>query len=272
MQAHHNATSPAIWLIPFVQLKATARQVWQSTGLSPLSPLPQILTVREWALGMGTVPKTQDDLQFDVGMDRITAESLLRRAGLEVFPAFTQRVLDGAYELAKPAAAIRPESRLTWAGLQASSTHAAQFQVENVLNRIAIMWAATSSYDTDVLWQRQAQWQQTVPHFYVSSGLQADALTTALLAAVPDFATKVTSISLTPIPSDPLPLPAQAIGQIVTQIVAADAEDLVQQAVLGVIKAVPKSFNPAHPKANLEHFIIKTEIIKRLCNILPGIS
>ena len=71
--------SPAIWLIPYAQLKATARMAWQA--MYPDRVMPQITTVRDWATSLGVIAKAPTDIHFDAGIDRLIAESLLKRSG-----------------------------------------------------------------------------------------------------------------------------------------------------------------------------------------------
>jgi ATP-dependent helicase/nuclease subunit B len=249
-------TTAAIWLIPFVQLKASARAQWLGDPTHGL--LPQIMTVRDWASSMGAVQKGRDDLQFDAGIDRITAAALLRRAGQEAMPVFIQRLLDAAYELAAVAAAMPPDARLAWASEQAATCHsAAQFQVEGVLNQIALVWSATSVYATDILWQRRTQWQAAVPHFYVSDGLQTDALTTALLA---DCASRLTVLPLLP----PLPAPEpQALPHLIERV-ASDLDDLVQQTVNCIVANQDVQTMPR----SMALVAMDRQITRRICAVL----
>ncbi|MEY4295071.1 MAG: hypothetical protein RLY82_759, partial [Pseudomonadota bacterium] len=179
MPASLNVTTPSIWFIPFTQLKSTARAVWQRDF--PDRVMPQITTVREWAASIGAVSKLPTDLQLNVGLDRITAESLLKRSGLSADSPLVQRLLDAAYELAPVVAAIHPSDRLAWAQTKLPLFQTQQFALEGAIGHIAVMWAATCSFDTDILWSKAMSILTSVERVYITEGLQRDLLLQALL-------------------------------------------------------------------------------------------
>ncbi|MEN9588141.1 MAG: hypothetical protein RIT15_1716, partial [Pseudomonadota bacterium] len=225
MSTDLSVTSPAIWLIPYAQLKTTARMAWQAMGTGKSTP--QITTVRDWAASLGVVAKAPTDIHFDAGIDRLTAESHLKRAGLETAPALVQRLLDMAYEAAPTLAAMHPNARVAWASQQAALfQQGGQFQLEGAIGFAALMWAAATNYDTDVLWERQAALLESTEHFYVTQGLQPDALVQAILDGASH---KTTQIDLGTLDAPTL-MPLD-------EYTALDSEDLVQQTAAVILQS-----------------------------------
>ena len=221
--------SPAIWLIPYAQLKATAREAWQAMGTG--KPTPQITTVRDWAAGLGVVAKAPTDIHFDAGIDRLTAESHLKRAGLETAPALVQRLLDMAYEAAPTLAAMHPNARVAWASQQAALfQQGGQFQLEGAIGFAALMWAAATNYDTDVLWDRRAALLTSTEYFYVTTGLQQDALVQAILDGA---SSKTTTIDLGAMEAQD--------NTSINEYIASDFEDLVQQTAAVILASKAKT-------------------------------
>lgn len=220
--------SPAVWLIPYAQLKATAREAWTSDN--PGRVMPQIMTVRDWATSLGVVAKAATDIHFDTGIDRLIAESLLRRAGLDTASALVQRLLDMAVDAAPLLAAMHPNARVAWASQHSRLfQQGGQFQLEGAIGFAALMWAATTNYDTDVLWERREQLLESTEHFYVTTGLQQDALVQAILDGA---SSKTTSIDL-----GALDAPSSAS---IDEYIAADFEDLVQQTAAVILASTAK--------------------------------
>jgi ATP-dependent helicase/nuclease subunit B len=214
--------SPAIWLIPFVQLKPVARKAWVDRFGDAV--VPQIMTLREWAASVGVLGQRSDDLHFDPAIDRLTAQRLMqtvaKSTGHSTDPEYVQRLLDAAYELAGCAMAIAPQARPEWIRQHAQLFHAPVFQYEAVIKFLALSWAGGSRYETDVLWQKRDQLLASTAHIYVTTGLQQDALQAALLAG---YEPKTTVIELGVI--------EESAAQSHTEIVVNEAEDVVQQAV-----------------------------------------
>ncbi len=225
--------SPAVWLIPYAQLKSTARMAWQAIGI--VKSTPQITTVRDWATSLGVVAKAPTDIHFDAGVDRLIAESHLKRAGLETAPALVQRLLDMAYEAAPTLAAKHPSSRVAWASQQAGLfQQGGQFQLEGAIGFAALMWAATTSFDTDVLWERRAALLESTEHFYVTTGLQQDTLVQAILDGA---SSKTTQIDLGALHD----ANTESINELINEYVAADFEDLVQQTAAVILASSVKA-------------------------------
>ncbi len=221
--------SPSVWLIPYAQLKATARMAWQA--MYPDRVMPQITTVRDWATSLGVVAKAPTDIHFDAGIDRLIAESLLKRSGLEAAPALVQRLLDMAVDAAPTLAAMHPSSRVAWASQQAGLfQQGGQFQLEGAIGFAALMWAAATNFDTDVLWERRAALLESTEHFYVTTGLQQDALMQAILDGA---SSKVTMIDLGALDEEN--------PDSINEYIASDFEDLVQQTAAVILASSAKT-------------------------------
>jgi ATP-dependent helicase/nuclease subunit B len=223
------AVTPSVWLIPYAQLKATARGAWEE--MYPTRVTPQIMTVREWASSLGVVAKAPTDLQFDAGIDRLIAESQLKSAGLEASPALVQRLLDMVADASHALAAVHPSRRLAWASERAGLfQQGGQFQLEGAIGWIALMWAAAGSFDTDVLWHKQGRLLGACEHIYFTPGLQNEPLLQALLGA---DSQKTTLIDLGIVP--------RGNTGLIDEYLAADFEDLVQQTAAVILASPDKT-------------------------------
>ncbi len=223
-----SVASPALWLIPYTQLKTTAREAWARQH--PTRVMPRIMTLREWASTLGAVTKAPTDLHFNVGIDRLTAQTLMPPTLLSKLDptgraAAVQRLLDMACEVAPTLAAMHPSSRLAWAHAQVPLLgQGGSFQWEGAIGLIALMWAATSSFDTDVLWHRQGEWLGAAEHLYTTPGVQPDPLLEALLAGYADKRSQITLASA--------PAPC-----VIDAYACADAEAMVWQTAALVLQS-----------------------------------
>ncbi len=216
--------SPAIWLIPYAQLKGAAQALWLAKYAD--KPMPQITTMRDWAASLGVVAKTSLDFYFDAGIDRLAAASRLAGLRLGSESVYVQRLVAMTQELAPVLAAMPPASRAAWVdarvrGVQRSGV----LEVESALGLLALAWASQSRYGTDILWQRQAALLACTEHFYVSTGVQPDPLVQAFLLGAEH---KVTAIDLDESSDAPT-------GEAF-EYCADDAEDLVQQTAALVLQ------------------------------------
>ena len=241
--------SPSVWLIPYAQLKATARMAWQA--MYPDRVMPQITTVRDWATSLGVVAKAPTDIHFDAGIDRLIAESLLKRSGLEAAPALVQRLLDMAVDAAPTLAAMHPSSRVAWASQQAGLfQQGGQFQLEGAIGFAALMWAAATNFDTDVLWERRAALLASTEHFYVTTGLQQDALVQAILDG---SSSKMTMIDLGALNEEKT--------DSICEYVASNFEDLVQQTAAVIL---------ASPAKTIALIALDRQLTRRLSAVLAN--
>ena len=173
----------AVVLVPYAQLMNVARERWTECGAPGFAP--RFETTRNWARSVGGFVPGEYDIAFDMARDLVTAQSLLAQAGFAAERhALAGRLVELALQLAPLAAARAPVARATWmeeADVAVSAGTASDwFRTESALNSIALAWAGSSAYATDVLLQDVGTGQ--VDLLVVLEGLQADPLVRALSA------------------------------------------------------------------------------------------
>ena len=180
MQARGAHPSRTVVLLPYAQLMPLARRMW--TALQPDGFAPRFETTMNWAAQYGPAAGA-DDITFDRGRDLLTARAWLDRAGLgRRANVLAGRLLDAAGPLAAVAATLAPAQRPTWAAGAAPmlASDAAALQLEAAVARIALEWAAASSYAGDALFESEAT--ASLDCLVVVQGLQADGVAQALHA------------------------------------------------------------------------------------------
>ena len=176
--------SRTVVLVPYAQLMPLARQLWARGAADGY--IPRFETTLNWASRLGFAP-SPTDLSFDRGLDLLTARHWLERAGLGAQASLlAPRLVDAAWQLATPAAAVPPHERPAWAeraravaglGLEPSI-----LALEAAIARIAIEWAAASAFATDSL--QSAQNLQSLDLLVALQGLQPEPLVQALARAL----------------------------------------------------------------------------------------
>ena len=188
-------------LLPYAQLIQQARQAWAEAAGDAFF-VPRFETTMNWAssLGgsLGVFTPSGIDLRMDVGVDMLTAASLLERAGLGAQQgALAGRLVEAAWSLGRVAAAVLPEKRPAWsedlAAPLSEGLDSPVLALEAAVGRIALVWAGASAYPTDRLFQ--AQFGLLV----VVDGFQTEPLSEALKQ---HFGDKATSIALCLAPQD----------------------------------------------------------------------
>lgn len=145
--------SRCVVLVPYAQLMQAASNAWLKGQGGP-SFLPRFETSMNWTRSLGGFAPGPDDLQLDAARDVLTAASLLSRAGLATHQnVLASRLMEAAWSLSRQAAAIPPTERAQW-GSRLSATlatgmDAPVFALEAATARIALAWAASSSYPSD---------------------------------------------------------------------------------------------------------------------------
>ncbi len=232
----------ALVLLPYAQLMQQARQAWAvaakdagDTGASVF--VPRFETTMNWASSLGgrLEPHLPDgaDIRMDVAIDMLTAASLLQQAGLgNQQDLLASRLVEAAWSLARVAAAVLPASRTAWSeqltqGLSAG-LEGPVLAVEAALGRIALAWAAASSYPTDCLFDAQPAF------FAVMEGFQPEPLSDALKA---HFGEASISIALCA-PDDLHAAPVPALHE------APDAEDEAERAAACVLAHLAQGRSP----------------------------
>ena len=146
-------------LVPYAQLMQEAKRAW-SADRDGAHFVPRFETTMNWTRSLGGFAASGDDIRLDAAMDALTAASLLARAGLADYQTvLAPRLMEAAWGLAGLAAATAPSERAAW-GLQLGPALAAGMDspvlaLEAAVARIALAWAANSSYPSDLLFAAQ---------------------------------------------------------------------------------------------------------------------
>ncbi|MBS7808428.1 PD-(D/E)XK nuclease family protein [Variovorax sp. PCZ-1] len=217
-------------LLPYFQLQALLRQAAQasSTGF-----LPRIETTKSWQQRIAPFEPDVWDVSLDAGLDSLRSRNWLARSGLAEHQAvLTPLLVETAQQLAALAAAVLPEQRAAWAqglrGAIAQGNEAGFAVYEAAVARIALEWAAASSYASDALLTKQALAE--VEQLIIVRGVQENALTQTLAARWTELSGQEAVW---------LDLPQAPVGAFSVHT-AQDAEDVAQRAaacVLAHIKA-----------------------------------
>ncbi len=235
VQARGVHPAEAVVLLPYAQLIQQARRAWAAQAGETFF-VPRFETTMNWASGLGGTLglylPSGDDLRMDVAVDMLTAASLLNRAGLGAQQdALSGRLVEAAWSLAGVAAAVVPGARRAWSERLAMTLGAGLdspvLALEAAVGRIALAWAAASSYPTDRLFQAELQL------FAVLEGFQADPLSEALKV---HFGDRAVSIPLCLSLEGPCAAPALHIAQ--------DAEDEAGRAAACVLAHLAQGRSP----------------------------
>ena len=165
-------------LVPYAQLMLEARQAW-ATALNVPGFVPRFETTMNWTRSLGGFVPDGDDLRMDPARDVLTAASLLARAGMAPQKnALAGRLMAAAWSLARLAASVAPHERLAWGTRMATGLTtdmaAPVLELDARLGRIALAWAASSSYPTDRVFTARAEL------VVVLEGFQSEPLAQAL--------------------------------------------------------------------------------------------
>ena len=229
----------ALLLVPFAQLMPVAARAWMAGY--PTGFMPRIETTRNWARQLQRFEPAAQDFSGDAARDWLTAHSLLEQAGLGVWrEALAPRLLEAVAQLAAVAAAQAPLSRADWgrqvaAQLALAGEGDGPLAFEAALARLALAWASTSAYATDVLFEARAL--ETVDAVFLVEGLSPDPLAAALAQ---HWGARVERLVLE------LDAPRGAVGLHA----AADAEDEAERAAACVIAHIEAARVPVALVAN----------------------
>ena len=244
MQRRAVHPADAVVLLPYAQLMQQARQAWAvpatdagNAGASIF--VPRFETTMNWAssLGgrLGPFTPSGADMRMDVAIDMLTAASLLQQAGLGAqHDLLAGRLVEAAWSLARVAAAVPPAARTAW-GEQLAQTLTADLEgpalaVEARLGRIALAWAASSSYPTDCLFDVKPAF------FAVLEGFQPEPLSDALKAHFGEASLSITLCAASNKHTAPAPSPS--LHQ------APDAEDEAERAAACVLMHLAQGRSP----------------------------
>ena len=168
IETHGAHPSQTVVLVPYAQLMQQARSAWAAhsalTGKAA-SFVPRFETTMNWASTFqagddGSFVPAPEDIQMDTALDALTAAALLERAGLGAQQAaLAGRLVESSWAIARLAAAQLPAQRLAWGAHRAAQLgvgfESPLLALELAVGRIALAWAAASSYPTDVLFSKR---------------------------------------------------------------------------------------------------------------------
>jgi ATP-dependent helicase/nuclease subunit B len=231
----------AVVLLPYAQLMQHARQAWALAAKEGITGanvfVPRFETTMNWATSLGVrlgpyLP-TGADIRMDVAIDMLTAASLLQRSGLgHQQDLLASRLVEAAWSLARVAAAVPPANRTAWGERLAQDLSAdlegPVLAVEAALGRIALAWAASSSYPTDCLFDAKPAF------FAVMEGFQPEPLSNALKAHFGDASISIALCAPDELHASPLPSLHEA----------PDAEDEAERAAACVLAHLAKGRSP----------------------------
>ena len=146
-------------LVPYAQLMHEARSAW-SADRNAAHFVPRFETTMNWTRSLGGFAASGDDIRLDAAVDALTAAALLVRAGLAGHQTvLAPRLMEAAWSLGGVAAATAPAERVAW-GLSLGQALAAGMDspvlaLEAAVARIAVAWAASSSYPSDLAFDAQ---------------------------------------------------------------------------------------------------------------------
>ena len=179
---------------------------------------------------LGPFEPGSGDLRLDAAFDLLNASSLLSAAGLAAQQnVLAERLVEAAASLARVASAVAPADRPAWGGQMHATLSAGLdspvLALESAVAQIAVAWAASSSFPTDVIFSARPDL------LVVLQGFQSDPLTDALLAA---WTGSTMALSL----------PAVSDHGHIDLHAAADAEDEAQQAAACVLARLAQGLQP----------------------------
>lgn len=161
--------SRAVVLVPYAQLMQQAKLAWSAHAARAgalAAFVPRFETTMNWATSLGAgeggFAPSADDIRLDAAIDVLTAAALLERAGLAAQQGtLAGRLVESAWSLARVASAQAPGHRVAWGTRLAAQLGAGMespaLALELAVARIALVWASTSAYPSDVLFSAPAE-------------------------------------------------------------------------------------------------------------------
>ncbi|MDM7942643.1 MAG: PD-(D/E)XK nuclease family protein [Hydrogenophaga sp.] len=229
-----------VFLVPYAQLMEVGRRAWSARH--PDGFPPRFESSRNWAASLQPFVPGATDLSMDMARDILVAGAFIdrvapARADAELRAVMVRRLVEAARQLAPLAAAVPPQRRTAWAeALQPDLLPGpASLQWEGLVASLALTWASTSAYATDVLWSPQASPGTGAQTLVVLQGFQTDPLAGAL---VEHWGARARSLPWTAVHA-PAHRPTDA-----TLHACDDAEDEAQRAAACVIAQINRGHQP----------------------------
>nr|MDP2190093.1 PD-(D/E)XK nuclease family protein [Rhodoferax sp.] len=236
-QVHPSRT---VVLVPYAQLMQEARSAWlrgHDSSQAHAHFVPRFETSMNWTRSLGGFEPGADDLQLDAARDLLTAASLLSRAGLAAHQnVLAGRLMEAAWSLARRAAAVPPIERAQWGShlgaMLATGMEAPVFALEAATARIALAWAASSSYPSDPVFSA------TPDLLVLLEGFQTEPMAQALMQGLGQRALVLSLV---------LPLDREHLDRgagVVALHAAVDAEDEAHRAAACVLAHLAAGRSP----------------------------
>lgn len=237
-------------LVPYAQLMEAGRRAWAQAHPSGFPP--RFESSRNWATSLQPFLPGPTDLSMDMARDSLVAAAFMDRVAqgrtdASLRSVMVARLVEAARQLAPLAAAVPPEQRLAWAErLREAITPAQQaLQWEALLATLALAWASTSAYATDVLWGPLAAPGTGADALVLLQGFQQDPLASALAN---HWGTRATVLALHEAATDAAAV-SVAVGSPRLHA-CGDAEDEAQRAAACVIERINAGHVPVALVAN----------------------
>ena len=180
LQARQAHPARTLVLLPYAQLLPLANRLW--ARLYPDGFAPRFETTQNWVTSTGQRTLDAQDISMDPAVDTLTAQALLAASGAQDQEGLAQLLVQAAYQLAPLAAAAGPAQRPEWA--RAARLHAGlgmdspALAWEARVARLAVEWAAVSSYASDALFE--PRWRQELDQLVLVQGASQEALPAGL--------------------------------------------------------------------------------------------
>ena len=234
-------------LVPYAQLMEAGRRAWAQAHPSGFPP--RFESSRNWAASLQPFLPGPTDLCMDMARDSLVAAAFIDRVAQgrtdpSLRSVMVARLVEAARQLAPLAAAVPPEQRLAWAERLRETIAPAQQALhwEALLATLALAWASTSAYATDVLWGPLAAPGTGADTLVVLQGFQQAPLASALAS---HWGVRATALSLHKAAGD-----AVAFGPPPRLHACGDAEDEAQRAAACVIERINAGQVPVALVAN----------------------
>jgi ATP-dependent helicase/nuclease subunit B len=215
-------------LLPYAQLLPLAARLWAQCF--PDGFAPRFETTLNWSTSLGAVALCATDVAFDMAIDTLNAQALLRGAGFEAQQdALSGLLVQATHQLAPLAAACHPQDRAAWVqGARQAAVVGMEGPVlglEAAVARIAVEWAAISAYSSDVLFETGIQ--QSLDCLVMVQGFAPDPLVAALQ---PYWGTRLASLTLA--------APDSRYVDSIAWHACADAQDEAQRTAACVVQHI----------------------------------
>ena len=165
-------------LLPYAQLMPVARAYWAQ--VYPDGFAPRFETTMACARAVASPAAAGHSIRFDMAHDLLVAQDLLDQAGQrEHRQVLAQALVESAHALGRQLAAVPLEGRERWVSTArhtlAQGMEGPALELEAATARVALEWAAVSTYPTDGLLGGQSN-VDTPGCVVVLEGLQPDPL------------------------------------------------------------------------------------------------